>query len=59
MKIPMFATPLEKQALSKAFIAGWGLVCLGGYFIYTDQVEIGLGVIMNGLGYLGVRDKQK
>jgi len=56
MKIPMFKMSLSDQAKSKAMLSGWGLVCLGGYLIYTGKPEIGIGVIMNGYGYLGVRD---
>lgn len=47
-----------KESLgSKAMLAGYGLVCLGGYMMFAlNMNEFGLGVIMNGLGYIGVRD---
>lgn len=56
MKLPMFTMTMGKILKSKGMLAGLGLICLGGYLIKEGQAEIGIGVIMNGLGVMGVRD---
>ena len=56
MKLPGFKTDLGDMVLSKAMIAGMGLVGFGGYLIYAGSQEFGYAMLLNGFGYLGIRD---
>ncbi len=56
MKIPMFNKTVGEMLQSKAMISGIGLVALGGYMISQGNNEFGIGIIMNGLGIMGIRD---
>lgn len=57
MNIPGFRTSAEDMATSKAMLAGIGLVGFGAYLVYNGSQEFGYAMLLNGLGYLGVRDK--
>ena len=52
----MIKMPVKDQIKSKAMIAGYGLVIFGGYLIYSGSQEFGYAMLLNGLGYIGVRD---
>lgn len=56
MKVIGFNKDAKEIITSKAMLAGLGLVGLGVYLIYIGSQEFGLGVILNGFGYLGIRD---
>ncbi len=56
MKIPMFKKTIGEMFKSKAMLSGLGLVALGGYMMSQGNNEFGLGIIMNGLGIMGIRD---
>jgi len=56
MKIPGFKTDLGDMVLSKAMLAGIGLVGFGAYLIYVGSQESGYAMLLNGFGYLGIRD---
>lgn len=58
MKVPGFKKPADEIIKSKAMIAGIGLVAFGGYMIYTGSQEFGYAMLLNGFGYLGIRDAQ-
>ncbi len=58
MKIPGFKMPAGDIIVSKAMLAGLGLVAFGAYLIYAGSQEFGYAMLLNGLGYLGVRDAQ-
>lgn len=56
----MLKSMTVKQSIkSKGMLAGYGLIALGIYLIVgKEMAEFGLGVIMNGLGIMGIRDAQ-
>lgn len=56
----MLKSMTVKQSIkSKGMLAGYGLIALGIYLIVgKEMAELGLGVIMNGLGIMGIRDAQ-
>ncbi len=56
MKVPMFKMSAKEIATSKAMVAGFGLIGLGVYMITQGMQEFGYGVILNGFGYIGIRD---
>jgi len=56
MKIVGFKTELKDMVLSKAMLAGIGLVGFGAYLIYAGSQEFGYAMLLNGFGYLGIRD---
>jgi len=58
MNIPGFKMPVGDIIVSKAMLAGLGLVGFGAYLIYAGSQEFGYAMLLNGLGYLGVRDAQ-
>ena len=58
MKVPMFNLSGKEMAKSKAMLAGIGLIILGGYLIKQGNPELGYGIILNGFGYMGIRDAQ-
>ena len=58
MNIPGFKTDAKGIVTSKAMWAGIGLVIFGGYLMYKGNQEFGYAMILNGFGYLGVRDAQ-
>jgi hypothetical protein len=58
MKVLGFNTPAEKMVKSKAMLAGIGLVAFGGYLMYQGNNEFGYAMVLNGFGYLGIRDAQ-
>ncbi len=57
MKLPGFKTDLKEMIVSKAMLAGIGLVGFGAYLIYAGSQEFGYAMLLNGFGYLGIRDK--
>lgn len=56
MKVPFFKMTAKEIAKSKAMLSGIGLIILGGYMIKQGMTEFGYGVILNGFGYIGIRD---
>lgn len=56
MKIPGFQSSSKEIITSKAMLAGIGLVAFGAYLIYKGSQEFGYAMLLNGFGYLGVRD---
>lgn len=44
---------------SKGMLAGYGLVALGAFLVWQKQYEFGVGVVMNGLGIMGIRDAKQ
>jgi hypothetical protein len=56
MKIPGFKTPAEEMATSKTMLAGFGLIGFGAYLIYSGSQEFGYAMLLNGFGYIGVKD---
>jgi len=57
IKIPGFKTDAKGMVTSKAMLAGIGLVVFGSYLIYKGSQEFGYAMVLNGFGYLGIRDK--
>ena len=58
MKIPGFKMPIGDIIVSKGMLAGIALVGFGGYLIYSGSQDFGYMMLLNGFGYLGIRDAQ-
>ncbi len=56
MKIPFFQSTVKEIITSKAMLAGLGLVALGAYLIFKGSEQFGYAMLLNGFGYLGIRD---
>ena len=56
MKVIGFKTELKDMVVSKGMIAGFGLIGFGAYLIYSGSQDFGYVMLLNGLGYLGIRD---
>lgn len=58
MKVPGFKTDAKGIVTSKAMLAGIGLVAGGAYLIKEGNLEFGYAMVLNGFGYMGIRDAQ-
>ena len=47
---------IKDQVKSKGMWAGYGLVVFGAYLIYSGSQDFGYAMLLNGLGFLGIRD---
>ncbi len=56
MKFPGFKMPAEKIIVSKGMLSGLGLIGFGVYLIIDGSQDFGLGMMMAGFGFMGVRD---
>lgn len=54
----MFRTSTKDMVKSKAMLGGLLLVGLGVYLVVKGNTEQGMLAVGNGLGIMGIRDKQ-